>query len=306
MSTEELGQNELQRAREVLGSAEVAGRLGITENALDAMINGKRAVLEAHWVAAKELLDASIPDDAEEELNPGRGDVDLDANTGISDTETAQEGLPPQKALESPGSRRASGPAPSEELKPTRPDVRGTADDQLSAHETRAEAEPDAQRKSGEYEALRRQQMQRELMRRELMRRQKLYEETQRVLSNVCSTVRGVTLSPKGRRELLRLGALLKLMIFDMKGRPPIGTSDGMALLWQIEWNSNLRKFRSANDAVINAEKPWLRSPRDIPISAVIFAEFVDHCDLDLNILTPSNLEQTRQRYLHLRALSSM
>ena len=301
MSTEELGQNELQRAREILGSAEVAGRLGITENALDAMINGKRAVLEAHWVAAKELLDASIPDDGEEELNPGRGDVDLDANTGISDTETAQEGLPPQKALESPGSRRASGTPPSEELKPTRPDVRGTADDQLSAHGTRAEAEPDAQRKSGEYEALRRQQMQ-----RELMRRQKLYEETQRVLSNVCSTVRGVKLSPKGRRELLRLGALLKLMIFDMKDRPPIGTSDGMALLWQIEWNSNLRKFRLANDAVINAEKPLFRSPRDIPISAEIFAEFVSHCRLDLDILTPSNLEQTRQRYLHPRALSSM
>ena len=295
MATEDAGRNDLWRAREVLGSAELAGRLGITENALHAMINGKRAVLDAHWVAAKELLDALIPDDGEEELNPGRGDADLDANAGISDTETAEEGAPPQKGPESPSSRWAGGTsAPQRKL--IRADVRGTADDQLSAHGTRAEAEADAQRKLGEYEALRRQQMQ----------RQKLYEETQRVLSNVCSTVRGMKLSPKGRRELLRLGALLKLMIFDMKGRPPIGTSDGMALLWQIEWNSALRKFRLANDAVINAEKPLFRSPRDIPISAEIFAEFVSHCRLDLDIMNLSHLEQARQRYLNPRALSSM
>ena len=295
MATEDAGRNDLWRAREVLGSAEVAGRLGITENALDAMINGKRAVLEAHWVAAKELLDASIPDDGEAESNPGRGDVDLDANAGISDTETAEEGAPPQKGPESPSSRSAGGTsAPQRKL--IRADVRGTADDQLSAHGTRAEAEPDAQRKLVAAEALQRQQMQ----------RQKLYAETQDVLENVQSTVHGMKLSPKGRRELLRLGALLQLMIFDMKGRPPIGTPDGMELLWQIEWNSALRKFRLANDAVINAEKSWFRSPRDIPISAEIFSEFVDHCDLDLHILTLSNLEQARQRYLNPPALSFM
>ena len=291
MSSEEASRRDLRRAREAVGSAELAGRLGITENALDAMLKGERAVLEGHWVAAIALLDALISGGGRDELNPGGGGADLDAMGAISDTQTAGDGAPAQEGPESPNGGVASRLATGEQRDAIEADVRGGITDQPSLPGAGTAIEPDAPRRSAESEARRRQQMQ----------RQKLYQEIQVVLSNVHATVKRVDLSSKGRRELLRLGALLEMMMFDMRGRPPSDTPSGRAALWGTQRAATLSKLRLANDEVMTAEKRLFGRPRDIPISAEVFAHFVAHCGLDLGILTLEILEWAREQYLNPR-----